>query len=75
MLLTRFGMAADEGRGVYGSKLVQRDRIRLEHLEHAIKDEIGARIALARIALKKLPRTSRRGFLEAIPDEIVRRKH
>jgi len=74
MLLTHFGIAADEGCDASRFEVGQRDGIGLDQLEQAMKDEIGARIALARIALKKLPRTPWRGLLEAIPEQIVRRK-
>lgn len=75
VLLDRFGMIdKDQGRQPQRAEVLQCAKIHIARLERAMEDEITARLALATIALKKLPQTPWRRVLEAIPNEVVRRK-
>ena len=75
ILLGRFGMTGrDQGRQPLRAEVLQCDKVQIARLERAMEDEISARLASAVFVLKSLPETPWRRMLEAIPNEVVRRK-
>jgi geranylgeranyl pyrophosphate synthase len=75
ILLGRFGMSdSDQGREPQRAEVLRCAKIHNARLERAMEDEITARLASAAFALKKLPETPWRRVLEAIPNEVVRRR-
>jgi geranylgeranyl pyrophosphate synthase len=76
ILLDRFGLIdRNQGKQPQHAEVLQCFKIHMVELERAMEDEITARLAAATLALQTLPETPWRCLLEAIPNELMRRKY